>query len=375
MAPMFVSLTEPKTTLSLLVTPMVNTTLIIRDVLTGHGTAQAFLIAFASSTLYAGLMLSLASRLFSTEDLVNTAWEPLSLKGLRQGMRKKARLPALDEALALFALQMLLLIYISPSFMRWGFLGVVAGNELLLIALPTLLFARLMRYPWRETFAWRPATGAELIGAALIGAGVLPWVYGLAHVQELFWKPNPETAQATLKLLYPALAAQPVVTALAVGLLAGVCEELFYRGPLQTALARRLPAALALLVGAFLFAAAHLDVQGLLFRTLLGVLLGWIVLRGGSLFPAIVLHTTADAVHFGILAWGIHTYGGGAGDPMAAVGRFQAAFTHSWPAWLAAGALLILLGALACAAAWRRRDRESRTAEPAPSPLAGESAI
>ena len=174
----------------------------------------------------------------------------------------------------------------------------------------------------------------------------------------------------THSLFAPRLAsarAFPLFTAVTVGLLAGVCEELFYRGPLQTALARRLPVGLTLLVGGFLFAAAHLDAHGMLFRTLLGMLLGWIVLRGGSLFPAIVLHTVADAAHFGVLAWGLRAYGGDGTDPAAAMNRFQAAFADSWPFWLAAGAALACFGLWLCLSAYRRRaQKQEALLEPQP---------
>src|SRR5712692_9048694 len=113
MVPMIVSIIDPKPTPGLLVTPIVNTTLVIRAVLTGHPSTGAFWLAFASSCFYAGLLLSLAGRLFSTEALVNPAWEPLSLGGLRAGLRRRERrLPAVDEALALFALSLLLLFYV-----------------------------------------------------------------------------------------------------------------------------------------------------------------------------------------------------------------------------------------------------------------------
>lgn len=376
MAPMFVSMWEPKTTPALLLTPMVNTTLIIRDVLTDRAGMEAFLLAFASSTLYATLMLSVAARLFSTEELVSTSWEPLLLKGFRRGMRRKRRLPAVDEALALFAVQLLLLIYLSPAFQRWGFVGIVAGNELLLITAPTLLFAWMFRYHWRETFAWRRASGAELIGAALIGMGVLPWVYGLAALQQRFWQQDPETARATMQLLFPALMQHPLLTALAVGLLAGVCEELLYRGPIQTALARRLPAWLALGFGAFLFAVAHLDIHGLLFRTGLGVLLGWIVLRGGSIFPAMVTHAVADAVHFGLLGSILHEAGPqGSTNPFEIAARFSAAFAGSWGTWLALGSALLLLGFWLLLAGQQRRALQERCAPPDPRPCPDESAV
>lgn len=354
MVPMIVSIVDPTVTPGLLVTPIVNSTLVIRQVLTGHPSAAAFGLAFASSCFYAGLLLSLAGRLFSTEELVNPAWEPLSLGGLRGSLRRRERrLPAVDEALALFALSLLLLFYVSPAWMKAGFLPMLAGVELLLVAAPTLLFAWLGRYQWVETFAWRRPSPPALAGAAMIGAGILPWIFALLNLQSRLWPPDPAYEQAMLKLMLPSLRQHPVLTVIAAGLLAGVCEELLYRGPLQTALVRRLPAWLALGIGGFLFAAAHLDLQGLPYRTLLGVILGWLVLRGGSIFPAMLMHAVIDGTQLALLAGALHSAGpAGVGNELQIAARANRLLAG--PPALAIGAVLLLLGFGLCRRAFRK---------------------
>jgi sodium transport system permease protein len=303
--PMFVAIADPKTTPGLLVMPIVNTTLVIRDAFTGDVTAGAFMLAFASSFLYAGLMLSLAARLFSSEDLVNPAWEPLSLRGFRQDSRaRQRRVPAVDEALTLFALTLLLLFYVTPLWMGRGLLPLLAGSELLLTAAPALLFAWLCRYNWVATFSWRPPRAAWMLGAGLVGLAAVPWIHALAGLQERVWPQNPDAARVMNDLIRAPLERYPLLTVAAVGLLPGVCEELLYRGPIQTALARRLPARWALGIGAFLFAVAHMDPHGFLPRAILGFVFGWIVLRGGSIFPAMLAHGVYDAATLTFAHWG-----------------------------------------------------------------------
>src|SRR5207237_8745949 len=105
----------------------------------------------------------------------------------------------------------------------------------------------------------------------------------------------------------PAVPAHPVLTPLLVGVLAGLCEELLYRGPIQTALLRKLPVKAALLIGATLFAAAHMDLHGFPIRLLLGLILGYVVWRGGSVFPAMLLHCAYDATQLWLMAYAIQT--------------------------------------------------------------------
>jgi sodium transport system permease protein len=98
LASMLVAIAEPEMTPGLLVTPVANTTLIIREVLTGRITAGPFVLAFISSTVYAGLLLSLAARVFTNEQLVNPSWEPVSMRGLRRaGQRTRGGRRIMDH--------------------------------------------------------------------------------------------------------------------------------------------------------------------------------------------------------------------------------------------------------------------------------------
>jgi sodium transport system permease protein len=295
LASMLVGIAEPEMSPGLLVTPVANTTLIIREALTGRITAGPFILAFISSTVYAGLFLSLAARVFTNEQLVNPSWEPVSLKGLRPGRRKgRWRLPAVDEALALFAAALLLLFYIGPSMQRFGLVPMLIVQQVFLLAGPALLMAWIGRYRWAETFSWRRASIALLAAGVMLGIGLAPWMQLLGMLQQRFFPRSMEGQLEQLKLILPTLERFPILIPLLIGALAGVCEETLFRGPIQTGFMRRLPRWWAILIGAALFAAAHLDLYGLPIRTFLGILLGWIVVRSGSVFPAMLMHAAYD---------------------------------------------------------------------------------
>ena len=318
LAAMVIGIMEPPATPALLITPVANTTIIIRQVLTGRAESGPFLLAFASSCLYAGLILSAAGRVFSSEQLVNPAWEPLSLKGLRRGGKRVRRLPAIDEALVLFCGCLLLLFYISPSILAhvrsegWKLLAAVVSTQLLLILLPTLLLAKSAGWNWTETFSLRRARGPLLLAATLIGAGLAPWAGFLYTAQEAWWPRDPDTAKQQTELFLSSLSAHPFLTVIVVGLLAGICEEMLFRGPVQASLLRRVPPWIAIIFAAVLFSAAHLDLHGLVMRAGLGVLLGWMVWRSGSIFPAMLAHAAFDSTQLAIAAWTMHHSGSSA---------------------------------------------------------------
>jgi membrane protease YdiL (CAAX protease family) len=280
---------------------------VIREVLTGRATAGEFLLAFASSCLYAGIILSLTGRLFSSEQLVNPSWEPVSLKLFRRrSARQPVRIPAIDEALVLLSVVLLLLFYVSPTFIRHGLTVQVIVNELLLILAPTLLFGWLGGWEWKQTFSLRRSPSGIVIGAALLGIGLSPWAPFIQAWQNKLWPIDPQMAEQQIDLFKQGLQSHAVFKVILIGLLAGVCEETLFRGPIQNSLLRRMPAWFAIGFSALLFSAIHLDAHGFPIRALLGGLLGWIDWRSGSIFPAMLTHGLFDTTQLALEAWELH---------------------------------------------------------------------
>jgi sodium transport system permease protein len=317
LASMLIGIAEPDMTPALLVTPVANTTLIIREVMVGRVTPGAFVLAFISSMVYAGLFLSMAARLFTNEQLVNPAWEPLTFKGLKAvsgaGRKKQFRLPSVDEALALFSVTLLLSFYVGPSLAKFGFTKMLLIQEIVLLAGPAVLWAWVAKFKWVETFSWRKPTTiptpVAMIAAILLGVGLSPWMQLLQMGQEKIWPPDHEYQMSMLQLLLPSIERFPILMPMLIGILAGTCEELLFRGPIQKGLLRRLPIWPAIVITAILFAAAHLDLYGLPIRTLLGVILGWLVIRTGSIFPAMATHAAFDITQLLHLSYAVHRVG------------------------------------------------------------------
>jgi membrane protease YdiL (CAAX protease family) len=161
--------------------------------------------------------------------------------------------------------------------------------QLALFALPaTLLPARagLRAAPFLALRAPPPRTLglALLVGlAAMLVGGALQALWTLVlpgallqafDVSRLFRRPPWEQA-----LLVAAATA-----------LAPVCEELAFRGHLLSALRQRHGTRAAIALSTLAFAGLHLDpvrLPGLLF---LGLLYGWLTVRAGSVYPAMLAH-------------------------------------------------------------------------------------
>jgi membrane protease YdiL (CAAX protease family) len=315
---MALTIADVQITPGLLVTPIANTTLIMRDIFRGQTNLGHLAIASISSFVYAGLLLSVAARLFSNEQLVNPAWEPLSLKGLGGIGRSKAakrppRLPAIDEAIALFAIFVLLLFYIQPRLLiRLDLASAMIITQVFLVFGPAAAMAWMGNWRWREAFKLRTPTAGSLAGALLLGVGLAPVAALFTWLQSRFWPPG-EMQKLNSELIEKALRAHPLMIPLVIGVFAGVFEELFFRGAIQSGLLRKARRPFTpILITSIIFAAAHLDIHGMPIRTLLGLVLGWIVYHTGSIFPAMIVHATYNSTQLFIAAWQIRHH-----DPTA----------------------------------------------------------
>jgi len=81
-----------------------------------------------------------------------------------------------------------------------------------------------------------------------------------------------------------------------VAVLPGVVEEFLFRGYVQSRLLLRWPPALAVTVSALIFSVAHLDPLHVLGVLPLGLWLGVIAWRAGSVWPAVLCHAVNNAV-------------------------------------------------------------------------------
>lgn len=80
-----------------------------------------------------------------------------------------------------------------------------------------------------------------------------------------------------------------------------LAEEFYFRGVLQPALEKRLSKYPALIVGALIFALAHVVADQHFLRLLVffpGLLFGWLKMRSGSIFPSVLFHAFSNLVYF-----------------------------------------------------------------------------
>lgn len=230
---------------------------------------------------------------------------------------------------------------------RYSILWGTAAGQILFFLLPALLFARWKTSSVKEALRLRPVPfptllRVTLIALAGIGAALLceqmtrPWI--TRYFAD--WIPILEFME---QLLSPKTASGLARNLIVIGLIAPVCEEVLFRGAFQGTLERRGPVR-AIAWTSLVFAVIHLNPFNFIGPILLGVGLGLVVWRTGSILPAILWH----AVHNSVV--------------VLVVGLGGIEFMPPW--WVNVG-LTILCGLLL----WEF-IRHTRKTAPTPSPLA-----
>jgi ABC-2 type transport system permease protein/sodium transport system permease protein len=177
-----------------------------------------------------------------------------------------------------------------------------------LFGLLPLAVAALRRIDLRSGFALWGASPMAWLGAALLGLSLWPLAYEatllmnqlarLAGV-ELFDARLIEQARG---LVDEFRTLSPVVVVLCLAIVPAAFEELFFRGFLFGALTERFRPGATVVLSAVLFGLFHvvvrdsLAVERLVPSTLLGLVLGWVRLRSGSVLPGVLLHGCHNAL-------------------------------------------------------------------------------
>lgn len=178
-------------------------------------------------------------------------------------------------------------------------------TQALAFALPPLVAVRLFYLDRRTVLPFRAPAPRHLVAAVCGAAGLnhLLTLYGVW--QERLW-PQPETWRASIEaLLRPSSPLDFAAVLVTVALVPALCEEILFRGFVQSGLVRQAERPWAgVAAAALVFAIFHLDPWRFVMAAALGMFLGWLRQASGSLWPAILAHALNNVLTITLYAAG-----------------------------------------------------------------------
>lgn len=263
--------------------------------------ATYFIPVLAPMAIYSWLALRWAIEQFQREEVLFREAEQFDLRlWVRHLFRDKEALPGAGMALFCFAVVLVLKLLGQTLPVRLAPPVHVTILYLAGVLTPTLMIAVLLtRAPLAGLALRRCSLGDLLLGLVLgillVVPGVLTAhfivenVLGLKDRLRDYLGAHPGSVPGANDL-------GPLLVMSGLMLLVSVCEEVMFRGFILTGLARRFTPWGALFLSSFLFALFPLNVYQVIPHFLLGLLLGLLAQRTGSLLPAIAFHAAYNTL-------------------------------------------------------------------------------
>lgn len=350
LAPAALSLT-PGLELSgfLLVLPLANIALLGRDLFELKADGMAAVAVVLSTLFYALSAIAVAARMFGGETVLygsENGW--LDLFRRPKNVQSAPTLTSAVFCLALmfpaFFLSLSLLSQFGGDSIGWRLAcsAVVTASVFGLFPLVAAWFGNVQI---SETFRLRAAAWPAYLAALLFGFSL--WTFATEIVVLLReWglvSFSSDQLEKVQHLVGSMRNVSPLAVVAALAITPAVFEEWFFRGYVLSALRRNSTPVSAIWGSAVLFGAFHLIAMDTLTferfvpSTLMGVVLGWLCYRSGSLFPGIVVH----ACHNGLLLLVAYYQ-----RELTALGWGVSEEDHLPLSWLAAGAVCAGLAVL-----------------------------
>ena len=186
----------------------------------------------------------------------------------------------------------ILLAFVMPE--SWGKERLIFMEVALII--PSLVFVTVRKYPAREIFRLRGVSLPVMLSSLLIGLGMTV----LADVIDRLVQKWVPMSEELISLLLEALKVESVadwVIIIAAGvIIAAIVEEMLFRGMLQTTMERVTDLNKAIMMTALVFTFIHFNPWWAIEIMMLGVLLGVMAWRSGSIVPGIIVHAVNNAI-------------------------------------------------------------------------------
>lgn len=204
------------------------------------------------------------------------------------------RKPSVWQVGMLFSLVVIIFLYIGTRVQRWNVNYGVLITEFGLILLPPLLFLLFSRFDVRKVMRINNPGIVNLLLIFGIMIFSLP-VIGVLNLLN-FWIIKQifgsyEVFQAPISTESWGL----LVGIFVIGVSAGICEEVLFRGVIQRGL-EKFGAVKSIFITAFLFGLMHMDFQRFLGTFILGALLGYMTYKSNSLFSSIFAHFANNSI-------------------------------------------------------------------------------
>lgn len=269
------------------VIPIVNISLLIKSVLSFQSNLGLIALVFISNFAFVILAVILLSKMFNSEEILFGSGKNFSFLEKRSDI-KKGTMPSVSDGVVLYAIGLVLLIYVGSYVqLKFGMTG-IALTQLMIIGLP-ILFAYYIKSDFKKVFSLKLPKFKHLIGATSLWIGTYLIVFVATNIILYYFPQNQEIVKGLNDALF--MKDSLLLNISLVALMPAICEELFFRGFILTSFKYNKKSYRgAIIASGILFGMMHMDFIRIIPTSILGMAFAYAVCKTNSIGVSMFMH-------------------------------------------------------------------------------------
>ena len=272
--------------------PVVNVSLLIKSVLSFNSNIGLIALVFVSNFAFVILSVILLSKIFNSEEILFGNSRSFSFLEKRSNI-KKGTMPSVSDGVILYAIGLVLLIYVGSLVqLKLGTTGVII-TEIMILTLP-IIFAYYIKSDFKKVFRLKLPKVRHLVGAIFLWVGI--YILAIVFTQILLYL-FPQNMEIVEGLNNAILSSDSLlVNLIIIALMPAICEEVFFRGFLLTSFSYNKKSYTgAIIACGVLFGFMHMDFIRIVPTSLLGIAFAYAVCKTESIGVSMFMHFINNA--------------------------------------------------------------------------------
>jgi sodium transport system permease protein len=211
---------------------------------------------------------------------------------------KKGNMPSASDGVILYAISLVLLIYVGSIVQMKLGLGGLALTQIMIIGLP-LLFAFYIKLDFKKVFSIKIPKIKHIIASILLWGSAYILVNLSSQVLLHIFPQNIEIIENLNHTLYQD---KFLINLLVIALMPAICEEMLFRGFIFTSFKSKKGVKMAIIGSAILFGFMHIDFIRIIPTSILGINFAFAVYKSESIFVSMLMHF----INNGLVVFAMH---------------------------------------------------------------------
>ena len=279
--------------------PIVNFSLLIRDIMLGSFDLNLMFIVIGWTLILDVVAVWISIRLFNNEKVLFRTSDEESLKFWG---KSKTKIFSSQFIISFYVIILLILFYVGGKWQAQNIMSGLIKTQLIIILLPVIVILRISKTDIKRTLRLNKTKPMNLLLALLAIIPALVVVGVISQVINLIY-PVSDSYIEGMKNFLNAQNYGFWFSIFVIGVLPGICEEVLFRGFIINGF-RKLGFWRAIVISGVLFGIFHLDPFRLIPASLLGIWMGYMLLRTNSIFVPMFAHFVNNSFTIIITSYG-----------------------------------------------------------------------